>query len=469
MKRLALISFGLLSILVALPAIGFARNQVPFVNQPLLPASVAPGGPNFTLTLNGTGFSSRSVVNWNGHPRPTTFVDSTQVSAAIAASDIAAPETASVTVVNPGPTGSVSNTVFFPIVSPSSTLAFSRWDGLTGFAPVSLTSDDFNGDGKLDLAFLGGQLPCLFVLLGNGDGTFQLVVPGYLGFSGGPFSIAAADLNGDGKRDLAVVDAEMVYILFGNGDGTFEISPAKGAGDSATSLALGDFKRGGKLDLAVANRRDGTVSVVPNSGPGKFTHHEDYPTDAFPAALAVGDFNRDNILDLAVSTEAGTVSVLLGKSNGRFQPAVNFPTNGPANGVVAADFNGDGNLDLAVTNGTGNSPGSVSILLGNGDGTFQPYFGYAVALDPREIITADFNADGYLDLAVAPYGNGGGQAIQVLLGNGDGTFQPPLNVATQVGPVSLTTGDFNGDGRLDLAVATVTNGGLTILLQVPVN
>ena len=128
-------------------------KPVPLINQPLVPEATRPGGAAFTLTVNGTGFTSGSVVQWNGNPRATTFVSRSQLKATIVSSDIAKAETASVTVVNPGRGGSTSNVGFFEVTTPSASIALNKSEfGNSGNTATWLSTADFNRDGKLDLA-----------------------------------------------------------------------------------------------------------------------------------------------------------------------------------------------------------------------------------------------------------------------------------------------------------------------------
>jgi len=181
-------------------------------------------------------------------------------------------------------------------------------------------------------------------------------------------------------------------------------------------------------------------------------------------SVATGDFNRDGKLDLAVVNSGGNnVSVLLGNGDGTFQSHVDYPTGTQPSSVAIGDFNGDGKLDLAVANeNCPSSPcgvGSLSILLGNGDGTFQPAVDYATGGPaPYSVVVGDFNQDGKLDLAVANSGPPTPSDVSVLLGNGDGTFQPAVSYSAGEVPAALAVGDFNRDGKLDLAVVDFSCG-----------
>jgi hypothetical protein len=184
-----------------------------------------------------------------------------------------------------------------------------------------------------------------------------------------------------------------------------------------------------------------------------------YDVGTTPTALAEGDFNGDGHLDLAVVCQfSNTVSVLLGNGDGSFQAARNFGLLSYSNfGVAAGDFNRDGRPDLVVAN----SNGTLSVLLGNGDGTFQTAQTFAGGFNPHDVAVGDFNHDGIPDLAVT---EGSGNAVGVLLGNGDGTFQAPQIYATGPFAWGITVGDFNGDGTPDLAVTNEGNNTVSVLL-----
>jgi sugar lactone lactonase YvrE len=176
-------------------------------------------------------------------------------------------------------------------------------------------------------------------------------------------------------------------------------------------------------------------------------------------SVTVADFNGDGQLDMAVANEVnGTVSVIMGNGDGTFRPQTAFAAGSGAHSVIVGDFNGDGRADLAVAD-QGSS--TVSVLLGNGDGTFQAKSSYATGTGPLSVALGDFNGDGRLDLAVA---NEYSFTVSVLLGNGDGTFQAQSSYATGTNPWSVAVGDFNGDGKLDLAIANEASNSVSVLL-----
>ena len=443
-------------------------NPVPLINQPMVPDAIRPGAAGFTLTVNGTGFVSGSVVKWNGSARATTFANHSRLTVNILSSDIAKPSTASVRVVNPS--GATSNEVFFEVTIPTSSIVLSTpLDFGAGSGPGAVVTGDFNGDGNLDLVVSNSDDGSFSVLLGNGDGTFKGAAS--YGAGSSPFSFAVGDFNGDGKLDLAVANYGTNYatVLLGNGDGTFKGAVSYSAGSYPVSVAVGDFNGDGKLDLVVANQDSGDVSVLLGNGDGTFQAAVNYSVaGSVLDSVVVGDFNGDGKLDLAVANYGSNdVSVLLGNGDGTFRAPMNYSAGLGPDSVAVGDVNGDGKPDLIVANNCVSSNcanGSVSVLLGNGDGTFRTAVNYGVGTSPGSMAVGDFNGDGKLDLAVGNYGSSN---VSVLLGNGGGTFQAALNFDAGFEPFSIAVGDFNGDGRPDLAVAITGTDAVSILLQAP--
>ncbi len=333
----------------------------------------------------------------------------------------------------------------------------------------ALAAADLNGDGKLDLVVpSGGTSATISVLLGNGDGTFDspIVYTSNL-LSIYTTSITVADFNGDGKPDLALTDLEgtsnAVAIVLGNGDGTFQNPPLLySAGLLPAAVVSLDVNGDGKPDLAVAGGYGVlsyfSLTTLINRGDGTFANPANFPVLQFPYSAVVGDFNGDGHVDIATTsfTQTGGVSVLLGKGDGTFQAHLDSPTGQFPTAVATGDFNGDGKVDLVVANTTPTSQ-LLSTLIGNGDGTFQNNISQTLSGILRSVAAGDFNGDGKLDVAAVIDGT---NAVSIFLGHGDGSFAAPVQYP--IGASSLLIGDFNGDGKLDLAAAT--GNGIAILL-----
>ena len=334
---------------------------------------------------------------------------------------------------------------------------------------------DLNGDGIPDLAGTGGV--GVSVMLGTGDGTFRPRV----NFPAGAPSqdLAAGDFNGDGRVDLAVSlnspDLSLA-LLTGNGDGTFNAPVTftnTAAQDDSPAVVATDLDNDGRLDVVLAHAISCFVSpcvaarsitVMLGFGDGTFQLPFDIDVGTGMARIAVGDFNGDGIKDLGIAGDNSQVYTLLGVGNGTFlkQPAITLTADTlfvDGTDIDIADLNGDTIQDLVVAIPSNGS--RTAVLLGNGDGTFQAP---GILTEPRlrvpqfQVI-ADFNRDGFQDLALA-LANGTEGLFEILNGNGDGTFRapvlylaPPAN--SSVGGGTLVTADFNRDGRPDIALPII--------------
>ena len=329
-----------------------------------------------------------------------------------------------------------------------------------GTLPGDISIGDFNGDGNLDIAVINAgpssNSGSVSILLGNGDGTFQMPKTTAITTGGSPDSLAVGDFNGDGNTDVAVtvslpqVGQRAVAVLLGNGDGTFQAGVNYDSGSGAENVIVADFNGDGKLDIAVTDSNLNAISVLLGNGDGTFHAPVNTPATFAPGPISAADFNRDGRVDvlLASATQVDqNVYVLPGNGNGTFGTPVATKLLDSVVSVSAGDLNGDGLPDVvAVTRDSG-----LVACLGNGDGTFRA--GTPFGLSPgsqfgaQAPIIADLNGDGNGDLA-APDGIG----VNVAFGNGDGTFQVASTLSTPTPPNIALTSDINGDGKIDVVL-----------------
>jgi FG-GAP-like repeat len=327
--------------------------------------------------------------------------------------------------------------------------SFQRTNFASSHAPYGLVLADFNGDGLPDVAVADGLSTLISVWINQGGGLL-----------GNPTdiptactncnlqSITSGDFNHDGKIDLATPAS----ILYGHGDGSFQAPATFLSGSDPTVVAAADFNRDGYSDLVVGNGGATNLSLL--LGNPRVVRQPLSPQVGYsPRAVATADFNGDHQADLAVVVNgANGARILLGKGNGTFTQGVTLPVASPG-ALVAADFNGDGNTDLAVSGETG-----ASIFLGNGDGTFTTgaqYAGFYGDCTDNQwpahtcFAVADFNGDGIPDLAGALWIQ---DQVMFLFGNGDGTFRRGPILTLSDAPQGLAAGDFNHDGKMDVVV-----------------
>jgi hypothetical protein len=382
-----------------------------------------------------------------------------------------------------------------------------------GHNPYSVAIADLNGDHNPDMVIANqGNYTegSVSVLMGNGDGTFQ---PAMVYDSGAElaYSVVIADVNGDGKPDLVVGEScngtdcskGGVGVFIGNGDGTFQpvvIYPLKSGAFYGSRVAVADLNGDGKLDVAVSMAGDvccsaGVVDVLLGKGNGSFQKATEYRSGGYngPGSVAIGDVNGDGKPDLVVVNYCatacgfppaeGSIGVLLGNGDGTFQNPVTYDTGGQGSiSVAIANLKRNGSPDLVVTScgsqacGPGGPGGTVAVLLNKGDGTFEAAKGYPAGTSPFSVVAADVNNDGKLDVVASNWGtsdfgsNAG--AVTILLGKGNGQLAPGATYSSGgAESPSVAVVDVNGDGKLDIALACIddsllgTEGVVGILIN----
>lgn len=344
--------------------------------------------------------------------------------------------------------------------SPNSLVMYSKCSGRLSFSTTTasllttgplhcMAYGDFNRDGKQDLVVSQAtSTGSLLVKLGNGDGTFQ--IPATY-FSGGSFpsAVIAADLNRDGKLDLAASNLATgsVGILLGNGNGVFQTAITYSTGGlSPSAISKGDLDNDGDIDLAVINKASASVAIMSNNGSGEFsTVAMSLPVGEQPASLTLADISRDGALDLLVSSLGdSSVRVFTNTGSGNFELPQILPAHAPHD-VLAADFDRDGILEIAAFN-TGTT-GSVEIWGGVGSGGFQSHDVYQVPGCNGRAAAADYDGDGWTDIATGHYT---GENYFLLRNDGNGAFTNPHSYHGVPGSGVLTPLDVDRDGDVDL-------------------
>ncbi|MFT4046793.1 MAG: VCBS repeat-containing protein [Solimonas sp.] len=349
----------------------------------------------------------------------------------------------------------------------------------SGSRTAHVLTADLNRDGLPDIvgSNQGGMSTArgtITVLLNQGKGRFAAPVRYTLG-DAGPYETFAADFNGDGYPDLAVelfgtsdqtiVGAE-IDVFINNGDGTFKPFVRYATGKKPRAVVAADLNGDGKQDLIVADSNDDSVGVLLGKGDGTFGPRTDFPAGRNPHGVVVADFDKDGRLDVAIANNVpgGAVNVLLGKGDGTLAGTIEYAAGAGTFSIDTGDFNGDGYPDLVTSNERARS---VSVLLNTGKGTFARPVDYPASGKQGgalSVTVADLRKNGRLDVLssvsnIRAETEGG--HTDILFGNGDGSFQPPLTVATGSGTYDAAVADFDGDGTQDF-VSALSTGTLAV-------
>ena len=354
-------------------------------------------------------------------------------------------------------------------------------DFVAGNAPLAAVAGDFYGNGHLDLAIIDYASQSVSLPLGVGDGTFKTG----RSYSAGqqPISIASGNLNGDKipglvvanycGSDLSCSTAGSVAVFLPDDNGVYRLSSTYNVGAGPVSDALADVNGDGNLDIVAVNRLDKTVSILPGVGNGGFGQAITFGITSAPIAVAVGDLNKDGTPDLSIledcgaatCTQPGSVEILIGAGDGSFQSTVSYPVGYSPTSLAIGDIDGDKKLDILVANRCGTdvtclSPGTATVLIGDGTGKFSPLADISLGNTPSAIALGHLSGPGALDMVVS---HSTDNTLAVLRGNGNGSFQARVSYPVGAAPGSAVVADFNGDGNADVAVTNLNDSTVSVL------
>ncbi|MDX9912914.1 MAG: VCBS repeat-containing protein [Phycisphaerales bacterium] len=343
-----------------------------------------------------------------------------------------------------------------------------------GSLPLGIATGDVNNDGNPDVVTANTFGYTSSVLLGNGDGTFQSAITLNLvdpesEFAVGASVAAVGDLNNDGWDDIVIgvgspdLGNPAVGVFINDGAGGFPALPTYYAfANQIRGVVIADMDEDGDNDIVYSNRDDNSLNIIPNNGDGTFGFEDIFTFFGGPAGLVVRDFNGDGDLDVAMPLVFDSqIVIALGNGAGGVTELVRYTANSPE-GLAVGDFNGDGNYDLVTPYLNGDA---VQFFLGNGDGTFQAAQTISTGPSslPIAIGAADANGDGFDDIHAGLFI---ANSVQLILSNGDGTFQSGVAFPVGSRPRYFAFDDFNNDGSIDLAAANgATTGTATVLIN----
>jgi hypothetical protein len=337
----------------------------------------------------------------------------------------------------------------------------------SSYVPYRLSMGKYSADSLALLAYSVTAANTLDVRRSNGNGTFTAGTS--LGSLNSPQEVVITDLNNDNKADVAIVlgvssNTNNLYVYLGNGDGTLQTPTFTASGNTPLNLAAVDLNKDGNVDLVVSNSVANTVAVLLGNGGGGLAAPLPYAVGSSPRSVAVADINGDTNVDVVVANSGtNTMSLLLGNGDGTLQNAVSVVVGTTPVTTALADLNGDGRTDFVSSLNTQGSPGQgISVLLGNNSTTPASAVYYAAGGAPWSLSLGDVNGDGKTDAVVA---NSGDTTLSILLGNGDGTFMAASTVDSgSTAPATVLLRDVNGDGRLDALVGSLNGRNRTIPL-----
>lgn len=336
---------------------------------------------------------------------------------------------------------------------------------ISGTTPADMIVVDLNGDGNLDVAVAGSGDDTVSILYGVGDGTFGLV-PLVIPVGAGPRSIIAVDLDKNLVPDLVTANrnSDSISILFGQPDFTFAAAQNLSVGGLPRMVRAGDIDQDGWDDLVVSNPGTGDLSLLFSEGGGVFSEETRLEVEKLPTRFALQDLDSDGKLDIAVllfsdgadGEPLGLAAVFKGEDDGAFAAPRYFGAGPAALDIQALKMDSDSRLDLITAGGS-----TANVIYGRAAAGFESEERFAVGLRPRAIASADFNRDGKLDLAVT---NLDSNDVSILPGNGDGTFKPQLVVAAPGIPRAITAGSINSDSNPDFVVTDLNNSRVGVYL-----
>jgi len=333
-----------------------------------------------------------------------------------------------------------------------------------GDLPRTLASVDVNGDGKPDILTPNGGADTVSVMTNNGFGGFVLSSSPATGPD--PSAIAVGDFNRDGKMDAVVVNyfGNTLTVLTNDGSGGFATMATPAVGDHPQGITVADVNGDNWPDVIDANSSDHNLTVYTNNRAGGFGFSGNYLVGYVPVSVAAADLNGDGKPDLIAANQGdGTLTVLTNDGSGGFGGApATYPAGNVVHFVIAADVNGDTNKDLICANNNDGGPGTITVLLNDGAGGFGSSTNYSVENGPMEVTAADFDGDGKVDLAVA---NRGSSSVSVLVNLGNGVFTNGTTVSVGAAPFGIAAADVDGDGKMDLVTANEDVSDIAILIN----